>query len=324
MSAPVLWVVAPVFLDVPSFQQLRCEVQATLSRSAAGRFAALRFVAIDDTGGIDPQMDALRGMESVTVVAPPFTLGHQRAIVFALRSLAPAIADDDVIVTLDADGEDRPEDLPRLLAPLLDDADNPHKIVLARRTKRRERLPFKLLYLCFRLLFRWLTGTVVRSGNYAAYRGWLTHQIMRHPHFDLCYSSTFLSLNLDVEFVPCERGRRYTGESRMSYGKLMMHGMRMLMPFTDRIAIRALIAFSVTFAIGIVLSAVVVGIRLFTDRAIPGWATSTLLLVLILSFIALGNFIVLFAVFSQSRGVSLQDIEMNANGRTRVAPPTAD
>jgi len=45
---------------------------------------------------------------------------------------------------------------------------------------------------------------------------------------------------MPVAYVPCERGRRYQGESKMTYGKLAMHGLRMLMPFTDKIAIRAL------------------------------------------------------------------------------------
>jgi hypothetical protein len=54
---------------------------------------------------------------------------------------------------------------------------------------------------------------------------------------------------------------------------------------------------------------VVVGIRLFTNTAIPGWAIGTLLGLVILSFVALGNFVVLFAVFSHSRGISLANLE---------------
>ena len=83
----------------------------------------------------------------------------------------------------------------------------------------------------------------------------------------------------------------------------------MLMPFMDRIAVRALTAFSAMFGLGIVASLVVVGIRLFTNASIPGWATATLVGLLILSFVALGNFVVLFAVFSHSRGLSLANLE---------------
>ena len=84
--------------------------------------------------------------------------------------------------------------------------------------------------------------------------------------------------------------------------RLLMRGVRMLMPFTDRICVRALTAFSAMFRLGLVLAGVVVRIRVFTTAAIPGWTTFTVLGILILSFIALGNFVVLFAVFSRSRG----------------------
>jgi len=91
--------------------------------------------------------------------------------------------------------------------------------------------------------------------------------------------------------------------------RLFMHGVRMLMPFTDHIAARALTAFSAMFALTITLVLVVVGFRVFTDLTIPGWTTAALLGLLIVSFVALGNFIVLFAVFSQSRGISLANLE---------------
>lgn len=317
-----LWVVCPSYDDVDSFLILRermCAVVAT----AALPFSRVQFVLVDDTGGIDPNVEALRDLDDVAVLDPPFNLGHQRAIVFGVRSIRSRLEDDDVVVTLDADGEDKPEDLPRLLAALLGD-DDLRRIVLARRSKRQEAILFSVLYLLFRVLFRTLTGTIVRTGNYAAYRGWTAHHLLGHPYFDMCYSSTFLSLRLDVEYVPCARGVRYAGRSRMGYGRLIMHGLSMLMPFTDRIAVRALIAFAATMATSCALALAVVCVRLFTNRAIPGWATSTLLLLIIVSVVALGNFVVLFTVFSQSRGMSLADVEEEAYGWSRAPSRASD
>ena len=113
---------------------------------------------------------------------------------------------------------------------------------MARRTKRKESARFKVMYFTFRIMFRTLTGMTVRSGNYAAYRGWLARRMLRHPYFDLCYSASLISLDLPVTSVPCPRGERYAGRSRMNPFRLFMHGLRMLMPFTDRIAVRALFA----------------------------------------------------------------------------------
>jgi polyisoprenyl-phosphate glycosyltransferase len=322
MTTPRLWVVCPSYDDVAAFTILRERVRDVVAESAVP-FASIEFVLVDDTGGADANARRLRSLDDVTVLDPPFNLGHQRAIVFGVRSVRPRLQEDDVVVTLDSDGQDKPEDLPRLLSALLSD-DDLRRVVLARRSKRRESIPFRVLYLGFRVVFRVLTGTVVRTGNFAAYRGWTARHVLGHPYFDLCYSSTFLSLRLEIEYVPCERGNRYAGRSRMGYGQLIMHGLSMLMPFTDRIAVRALVTFAVTAATGGALAVAVVCVKLFTNRAIPGWATSTVLLLIVVSLVALGNFVVLFAVFSQSRGISLADVEEGARGRARASSRSPD
>jgi polyisoprenyl-phosphate glycosyltransferase len=299
------WIVTPVYRDVGSFEILRERLLEVLGEAAA----EARFVVIDDTAGQDEEIGRLAQLGDVTVLRPPFNLGHQRAIVYALRKILPRVGDDDAIVTLDADGEDQPSDLPRLLAALQGEEHLRQQVVLALRTKRRESLGFKVFYRLFRLLFRSLTGTTVRSGNFAAMPGSIAKRVLQHPTFDLAYSSAILALDIPVEYVPCERGERYKGRSKMTYGRLAMHGLRMLMPFTDRIAIRALGAF-VGFAIlGVVMAVVVVCLKLFTSSSIPGWTSYIALGSLIVSLVALGNFVSLFVLFSQTRAVSLANIE---------------
>ena len=303
-----LWVICPVYLDVESFLQLRVEVRRVIGADPAFAPMDLRFVVVDDTGGQDGEIVRLAPFGDVRVITPPFNVGHQRAIVHALRVIKPDVIRADILVTMDADGEDQPADLPRLLAELRRPPEAPAPVVLAQRTKRRESPTFKVLYFFFKLMFRSLTGTSIRTGNLAAYGGWLTERVIHHPHFDLCYSSSLISLNLCVRLVPCERGVRYAGQSRMGFSRLVLHGVRMLMPFMERIAVRALILFGATFALGIVCSCVVVGIKLFTDLAIPGWTSSMLFLVLLLSSSALGNFILVFISFSMSNGLTLRGL----------------
>lgn len=302
------WIFTPVYRDVRSFRILRERLLEQLA-GASGDPGEIRFVAIDDTAGQDPEVAPLAQLDDVTVLQPPFNLGHQRALVYALRKALPQIADEDAVVTLDADGEDRPEDLPRLLAALDAEPEGERRVVLALRTKRRESISFKIFYRLFRLLFRSLTGATVRSGNFAAMPGSIARRALLHPTFDLSYSSAILALDLPIEYVPCERGERYEGRSKMTYGKLAMHGLRMLMPFTDRIAIRALGAFVFFAVLGAVLAGIVVCLKLFTSSAVPGWTSYIALGALIVSLVALGNFVSLFVLFSQTRAVSLASIE---------------
>jgi len=322
MSEERLWIVCPSYTDVAAFSMLRKRV-LDLVRDDPLLDRPVRFVVVDDTAGCDDEIVQLGAYEDVMVVTPPFNLGHQRAIVCGLRVIEPELQDSDLVVTMDSDGEDRPEDLPRLLEQLINGAAERNRVCVAWRTKRHESFGFRVMYFFFRIMFRSLTGVTVRSGNYAAYRGWTARRMLLHPYFDLCYSSTLVSLDLALTRVPCERGERYAGRSRMSLSRLLMHGVRMLMPFTDRIALRALTAFTATFGLSILVSLVVLAIKIFTSSAIPGWATATLLGILILSFLALSNAVVLFVVFSESRGVSLTSLEaqVERSARSTPAPP---
>lgn len=307
--APRLWLFVPVYRDTESFFRLRENLLKILNQAAVAPGASdRRFVVVDDSGGVDPEIGRLRSLPDVRVLSTPFNLGHQRALVFGLRKMEAELASDDIVVTMDADGEDRPEDLPSLLQALLVSAERP-TLVLARRTTRHVSLRFQVLYFFFKLLFRSLTGVVIRTGNYAAFRGWLVSRVLFHPHFDLCYSASLISLNLDVRFVPCPRGKRYAGRSRMDYFKLVRHGIGMLMPFLDRIAVRALLAFSFIFGSGISLSLVVLALLSFTETSFPWWIPPALGSALAISFIALGNFLVLFATYAQSQSASLRALD---------------
>jgi hypothetical protein len=304
-----LWIVCPCYRDVEAFLTLRTRILEVLGEHPEVVASNVEFVVVDDTGGYDVETEQLKGLPDVRVITPPFNLGHQRALVFGLRLIRPDVLDSDLIVTMDADGEDRPEDLPRLVEPLLGTPAERGALCVALRTKRSVSIRFRILYLLFRAMFQVLTGTAVRHGNFAAYHGWLARRMLSHPYFDLCYSSTLVSLDIPVTSVPCPRGSRYAGRSRMNMFRLFMHGVRMLMPFVDRIAVRALTAFSAMFVLALTLALVLAGFRIFGGWAIPGWATASLIGLLILSVVALGNFVVLFAVFSHSRGISLANLE---------------
>lgn len=295
MSEAKLWVVSPCFFDAGPFRRLHGEAREALG--PLGLEAS--FVLIDDSAGQDPEAHELASLGDVKVVPLPYNMGHQAALVYALRLLAPTIAAEDLVVTMDSDGEDRPEDLPALLRPLLAEAGNLNKIAIARRTRRSESLAFKVLYFGFKLLFRLLAGTIVRNGNFIAFRGWFLKELIRHPHFDQCYASTFVSLPLQAEFVPLPRGPRYSGTSKMGYMGLVTHGVRMLMPFSERIAVRGLAG---SFLLLTSTSLVFLGSLLLRFPLAGLLAAFGVLL----SSLALGLFALLFATFSQTKARALR------------------
>src|SRR5690242_13303584 len=102
MSPRRMWIITPVYLDVESFLVLRERLLAVVAGHLRLRATSVRFVVVDDSGGLDPEMVRLRALADVSVVEPPFNLGHQRAIVYGIRTTAPEMSDRDLIITLDA------------------------------------------------------------------------------------------------------------------------------------------------------------------------------------------------------------------------------
>jgi len=281
--------------DTESYRRLREEVVAATTAT----FGPVRFLVVDDSAGTDADVATLHSLDDVEVLTPPFNLGHQRAIVCGLRHLAPTLADDDVVITMDSDGEDQPADVPRLLAALRESG---AALVLAERTKRSEPLLFRVLYVMFRLFFRLIAGITVLSGNFAAQRGDSLKATVHHPSFDLCYSSTLLALRRPTTTVPCARGKRFAGRSRMNTSSLIAHGIRMLLPFSERIAARMLVIAATTFvAVATLLVLTATGVVSGVSGSVGFTLTLAAGLAFATSFI---GFLVLFAGFSQA---SLRD-----------------
>jgi hypothetical protein len=86
------------------------------------------------------------------------------------------------------------------------------------------------------------------------------------------------------------------------------------MPFIDRIATRALFVFVATMALALAFACVVLGVSLVTGSTIPSWAVYTLITLALISLVSFGNFVTLFVVFSQSRAVSLSNLEERLDG----------
>ena len=87
------------------------------------------------------------------------------------------------------------------------------------------------------------------------------------------YAAAVFRSKLPFEMIPIPRGTRINGISRMNFVALVSHGLSAISVFGDIVGVRLLIsalAGSVLAGFGTIL---VVAIRLFTDRAIPGWAT---------------------------------------------------
>src|SRR5581483_10675800 len=124
-------------------------------------------IIIDDGSTQQPGAgDApLRSFDSVVRLRLRRNIGHQRAIAIGLAWAHDHVRAETFVV-MDADGEDRPEDVPRLLA--MTRGREPASMVFAERLRRSEGAVFRLFYWLYRTLHLALTGLPVRVGNFSA------------------------------------------------------------------------------------------------------------------------------------------------------------
>lgn len=232
------------------------------------------------------EVPVYRRIVDVRVLRLRRNLGHQRAICVGLCYLLDTGIPSRIVI-MDGDGEDNPSDVPRLLETLENAPDA--RIVFAERRRRSEGFLFVTCYRLYRLLHLLLVGTWVRVGNFSILDSRCLPGLCASPELWNHYAATAIVTRQPVRLVRTDRGQRYAGQSRLSFSSLVMHGLSALSVFTDRIFTRLLIGTSVAILGSVLLMAVVIGIRLTTSYAIPGWATSTLgiLLLAFLQFAAL-------------------------------------
>jgi hypothetical protein len=249
-----LRIFCPVYYDVPSFLELQKRIAAALPEKK------IFFYVVDDSAGGDVRMQEIHSLPNVKIFRPPVNLGHQRAIVYGLRSYFADPTDEAIIVTMDGDGEDDPQDIARLLKAYSEGGGK--AVVFASRTTRDVSFWFKFCYFFYEKLFRILTGMKVKSGSFCVAHPANLKRVIFHPYFEFCYASALQATLKNKIFVPCARAKRIEGDSKMSFTGMVGYGIKTLLPHSERVALRGMIFFSLLL-LGTLLSFIALGAAKF-------------------------------------------------------------
>jgi hypothetical protein len=234
-----LTVLTPIYND---WAALSAMIRA-LDRELAAEGRRADVLIVDDGSSIAPEREldglALAALTSVEVLHLRRNLGHQRAIAIGLAYLE-ANSQTDAVIVMDGDGEDRPEDVPRLLKRF--EQENGRCVIFAERMRRSEGRVFAALYWLYRLIHLLLTGERVRVGNFSVIprqrlRGLVAVSAMWNH-----YAAAVFHARVPYVTVPTTRGTRYAGRSQMQFVALVTHGLSAMSVFGDRIGVRLLIA----------------------------------------------------------------------------------
>jgi hypothetical protein len=297
-SSPFV-ILIPLYNDWETFAKLAVKLDEVLA--SAGREADI--LIVDDASVVDPdprsRFGPYRAVRRIDVLRLRRNLGHQRAIALGLtyihQRVEPAYG---AVVVMDGDGEDAPEDVPRLLERL--EAEGGRVLVFAERTRRSESLAFRFFYFLYRQLHFLLTSIRVRVGNFSAIPRRRLESLVAVSDLWNHYAAAAFHSRQPYCTVPTQRARRLGGRSSMNFVALVAHGLSAISVYREVIGVRLLVL-AIILALGALLGlAVTVFLRLATALAIPGWATSAtglllivllqaMMLALVFCFVILGD-----------------------------------
>lgn len=264
-----LTVLLPVYNDWQAAQTLLGRLDAAL----AGAGLTARVLLVDDASPAPPPPDYAAGpwsaLEAIRLLELRRNVGHQRAIVLGLTYLHGR-ADADAVVVMDADGEDRPDDVPRLVAKY--QLAGGRLIIFAERRRRTESLTFRGFYWLYRQMHLALTGLRVRVGNFSILPMSAVASLVAVPETWNHVSAAVFKSRLPYATIPTSRGYRFAGRSSMNFVALVVHGLSALSVFGEIVGVRLMVA-----AVGLLLavggvSAGTAGWLLATRQSVPAWA----------------------------------------------------
>ena len=186
----------------------------------------------------------LNNLKSVHVINMRENRGHARCNAAGLRYISDN-SDFDLIVPMDADGEDRPVELGPLLCK---GYEYPNKVITANRIKRSEGFVFKFCYLAHKYLTLVFTGQTIKYGNYTCLPKSVVNEMVNEAATWSSFSGSLAKVAKDRSSIPSERGTRYFGPSKMSFINLLKHSISIIAVFKKTLLIRSLF-FLITYLI---------------------------------------------------------------------------
>lgn len=270
-AAPVVSLVLPCYNEQEVLPETTKRLIALLGRmKESGLIAVESAIFYVDDGSRDDTWETISEyadrMPEVSGIKLSRNRGHQNALLCGLMT-----APGDVLISLDADLQDDLEAIPKMVAAYVEGSE----IVFAVRSKRAKDSFFKrftaegyyklLAFLGVQILY-----------NHADFRLMSRRAIETLRDYDethLFLRALILQLGFKTATVEFERAERFAGESKYPLSKMLSLAWQGITSFTAY-PLRLITGIGVVISVaslGMALWAL--GIRIFTEQALPGWAS---------------------------------------------------
>ena len=230
-------ILIPLYNDWKSVSKLLKEIDSQVSSwKAEVSVILVNDASTEERSGLDANYQKIK---SVKILNMKENRVHQRCIAAGLKYICKN-EDFDRVIVMDADGEDRPEELNDFFKKA---EENPNMTITGNRFKRSEGIIFKVLYEAHKLLTLIFTGKLIKFGNFSCLPKIHVEQLIQKSYLWNSYSSSVVKAINDRTFVPSIRGIRYVQPSKMNFRALIFHSLAIISVFRNLVIIRSIIFF---------------------------------------------------------------------------------
>ena len=228
-------ILIPVFNDWQSVYKLLENINSEVS-SLDQEFSVI--IVNDASTETNPGLsNNLDNLSSIKIINMKENRGHARCNAAGLKHIFEN-EEFDYVIPMDGDGEDRPEEIKKLVDNL---NYHPDKPIVGERIKRSEGIFFKFCYFVHKIITFTFTGQSIKYGNYTCLPKSIVEKMINEKATWSSFSGSLAKTSKDRATVPSERGNRYFGPSKMSFKNLILHSLSIISVFKINVLVRSIL-----------------------------------------------------------------------------------
>ena len=234
-------ILIPLYNDWKSVSKLLDQIDFQINNwSADVSIIIVNDASTEERSGLE---FSFKKIKSIKILNMKENRVHQRCIAAGLKYICKN-EDFDRVIIMDADGEDRPEELNDFFKKA---QEKPNMTITGNRFKRSEGFIFKVLYEMHKVLTLIFTGKLIKFGNFSCLPKDHVKQLIQKSYLWNSYSSSIVSTINERTSIPSIRGVRYVLPSKMNFSALVFHSLAIISVFRNIVIVRSIIFFLVYF-----------------------------------------------------------------------------
>ena len=223
----------PVYNDWKSLNKLLSKLNYYFLRNTE----KLNVLIVDDASNKFEKINKNKfsNIKKIKIIRLKKNSGNQKAIFFGLKHLKK-INFKGIIIVMDADGEDDPAKIKKLLRVL---KNNKNSFIVAARKKRTENFLLKSLNNIRLMLTFIFTGKYINFGNYSCFYSFKLKEIIEDRSLKQAYCAT-LAKNKIIKIL-INKKPRYFEKSKASFKFLISHSLNISTVFIKKTIILSIV-----------------------------------------------------------------------------------